>query len=75
MRKADAEKAIRHLCNEWGDVIGFPRPAIDAPSFLDFKQWCGDKGFEHYFEFRSVMGARYDAERWFDEEFGQTWRN
>jgi hypothetical protein len=75
MKEADAEKAIRHFCHEWGDAMGIPRPATNAPSFLEFKQWCSDKGFSYCFEFRSVMGSRYDAEQWFDEEFGQMWRN
>lgn len=75
MKKAEAERAIRHLSHEWGDAFGIPRPATDQPSFYAFKEWCGEKGYGHYFDFRSAMGAHHDAEQWFDEEFCQAWRN
>ena len=75
MKKADAEHYIRHLCYEWGDAMGIPRPSIEAPSFYSFKEWCTEKNYGHYFEFRSKTGSHRDAEQWFDEEFGQTWRN
>ena len=45
------------------------------PSFVDFKSWLRESGYSHYVNFRSVMGPEEDAERWFDQEFGQTCRN
>jgi hypothetical protein len=45
------------------------------PSFIDFKSWLRENGYSHYLNFRSVMGPEEDAERWFDQEFGQMWRN
>ena len=45
------------------------------PSFSKFLSWVRQQGFEEYLKFRSTMGPLEDAERWFDEELGQTWRN
>lgn len=73
--KADCEKAIRALCHEWAAEIGIPIPSVDQPSFLKFKSWVEERGYGHYLKFQSVRGAHNDAEQWFDEEFGQTWRN
>jgi hypothetical protein len=75
MKKEDCEKAIRYLCHEWAKARGIPDPPIDQPSFSDFKAWLVEKGYSYYLNFRSVMGADYDAEMWFDQEFKQTWRN
>ncbi|SMF83556.1 hypothetical protein SAMN06265365_15013 [Tistlia consotensis] len=75
IKKDEAERVIRHLCHEWARESGIPREPVDQPSFFDFKSWLSMKGYSHYLNFRSVMGANYDAERWFDEEFKQTWRN
>ncbi|MBR0734994.1 hypothetical protein JQ636_38575 [Bradyrhizobium japonicum] len=45
-----------------------------APSFSAFKSWLFKNDYAHYLNFRSRMGADYDAEMWFDGEFGQNWR-
>lgn len=74
MKKAEAEKAIRYLCHEWSKATGIPMSAGSEPSFSEFTQWVRAKGYGSYLEFRSVMGASYDAEAWFDEEFKQMWR-
>ena len=74
-KKADCEQAIRYLCHEWGRVRGIPSRPVLQPSFIDFKSWLRENGYSHYLNFRSVMGAEEDAERWFDQEFGQMWRN
>lgn len=49
---------------------------LDAshPSFSDFKAWLHEEGYSYLLDFRSVMGADEDAEQWFDQELGQTWR-
>ena len=77
MKKAEAEKIIRHLCHEWASDRGIPIPSThpNQASFSAFTTWLGEKGYSRYLDFRSTMSARYDAERWFDEEFGQTWAN
>jgi hypothetical protein len=69
MKKSEAEKAIRHLCHKWAAE----NPPGDHPSFGDFKRWLNEKGYGGYLGFRSVMGADYDAEMWFDQEFKLTW--
>lgn len=75
MKKAECEKAIRNLCHEWAKTPEFTETRSDCPSFSKFKSWLTIKGYDHYLNFRSVMGADYDAELWFDQEFKQTWRN
>ncbi|MDG4874163.1 hypothetical protein P9273_03500 [Mesorhizobium sp. WSM4935] len=75
MKKDEAEKAIRYLCHEWAKDRGLTITATDEPSFSDFKSWLREKGYSGYLEFRSTMGPLEDAERWFDQEFKQTWRN
>ncbi|KAB2671079.1 hypothetical protein F9K77_14070 [Ochrobactrum sp. LMG 5442] len=72
MKKDEAERAIRYLCHEWEKTQ--PQQALEHPSFSDFTSWLSSNGYSHYLDFRSVMGARYDAEMWFDQEFKQTWR-
>jgi len=74
-KKSECETAIRHLCHEWGRSRGIPSRPDFQPSFADFKSWLSEKGYSHYLHFRSVAGPDYDAEMWFDQEFGQTWRN
>ena len=73
MNKVEAERLIRHLCSQWAAEKGFGGAADEAPSFLEFKAWAMQRAPEA-FSFRSQMGANYDAEVWFDEEFNQTWR-
>ncbi len=79
MKKAEAENAIRGLCHQWAEECSIrPDPnkgPLDFhPSFPRFKTWAYNKGFGCYFKFRSLVGADYDAEIWFDQEFKQTWR-
>ena len=75
MTKSDCESAIRHLCDQWAEECGIPKPAIEQPSFADFKRWLSAKGHSHCLNFKSAAGPDHDAELWFDDEFGQTWRN
>ena len=72
MTKRESEPLIRHLCHVWFD--GLPDPKPEHPSFSVFKSWLSEKGYSHYLRFRSVMGADYDAELWFDQERKQMWR-
>jgi len=74
-KKSDCETAIRSLCHEWGRVRGIPSRPDFQPSFSDFKSWLGQNGYSHYLNFCSVAGPNFDTEMWFDQEFGQTWRN
>lgn len=46
----------------------------DHPSFSDFKVWLTENGHSQYLDFRSTVGADYDAEVWFDDELKQNWR-
>ncbi|WP_162527185.1 hypothetical protein [Sphingomonas solaris] len=49
--------------------------SAEQPSFTAFKRWAEAEGYGSYFVFRSTMGALDDAERWFDQELRQAWRN
>jgi hypothetical protein len=72
MKKAESEPVIRKLATDWFATL--PEERRDHPSFLAFKDWLSTKGCSHYLNFRSVAGADYDAEMWFDDELGQNWR-
>lgn len=72
MKKVEAEKAIRYLATEWVSTLSDDEK--EHPSFSSFKVWLRTKGYDHYLNFRSRMGANYDAELWFDQELKQTWR-
>jgi hypothetical protein len=74
MKKSDAEQAIRQLCDEWAREAQLTEADLKHPSYSTFKSWLSAKGYSHYLNFRSVAGADYDAELWFDQEFNQTWR-
>lgn len=71
--KAECEDAIRVLIHDWAKERGL-NIGIDHASFSDFESWLRAKGYSHYLNFRSVRGAREDAESWFDEEMKQPWR-
>ena len=75
MKRVDAEPAIRHLVHQWAKTAGVQVGAAEQPSFSDFKRWADRQGYSACFSFRSTMGALDDAERWFDQELRQTWRN
>ena len=73
MKKPECEAAIRQLAHDWAKTqVQLPDW---HPSFRDFKNWLDSRGFSHYLDFRSVMPAIDEAERWFDQELGQTSRN
>jgi 5-methylcytosine-specific restriction endonuclease McrBC regulatory subunit McrC len=71
-KKAECEQAIRALAREWFETL--PQAAPEHPSWSEFKTWLGEKHYSHYLNFRSVAGADYDAEAWFDDTLGQNWR-
>lgn len=75
MKRSEAEPAIRHLVRQWAKEAGVEIGSAEQPSFSAFKRWAGEQGHSAYFAFRSTMGALDDAERWFDQELGQAWRN
>jgi hypothetical protein len=72
MKKDTAEAAIRHLARDFRDTL--PEPDREHPSFAAFTAWLEKNGHSKYLGFRSLAGAHYDAEMWFDDEFGQNWR-
>lgn len=72
MKKAECEQPIKSLAIEWrGTLQG---NEYEYPSFYAFKNWLHAKGYGGYLNFRSRVGADYDAELWFDEALRQTWR-
>jgi hypothetical protein len=75
VKKAKAEKALRYLVTQWANETGFDPATGKQPSFSDFKEWLEANRHCGYLNFRSTMGPLEDAERWFDQELKQTWRN
>jgi hypothetical protein len=74
MKKDECERAIRHLCHEWARLRGIQIDTQVQPSFGDFYSWVRDN-YPSYLKFRSRVDSRSEVERWFDQEFKQTWRN
>jgi hypothetical protein len=72
MKVDEAESAIRSLAHQWHQDL--PEHRKSQPSFESFTRWLFENGYGHYLDFRSTMGANYDAERWFDSALGQNWR-
>ncbi len=72
MKKDVAEPAIRSLAARWFDTL--PEDKREHPSWYAFRNWLSDNHYSHYLNFRSRMGADYDAEAWFDDELRQNWR-
>ncbi|MBR1219927.1 hypothetical protein JQ557_18105 [Bradyrhizobium sp. U87765 SZCCT0131] len=72
MKKSEAEPAIRTLATQWFNTL--PADEQVHPSFYAFKAWLSANHYSLYLNFRSRMGADYDAEMWFDDELGQNWR-
>lgn len=74
-KKAEAEKAIRHLALEWMHETGFKQEPGHYPSFLAFERWLENKHYSHYLEFRSGASSRAEAEGWFESEIREYWRS
>ena len=73
VKKNEAEQAIRSLSTKWYRTLS--ETDREHPRFGVFVRWMRENGYGGYLEFRSTMGASYDAEMWFDQELGQSWRN
>jgi hypothetical protein len=74
MTKRQAEKDLPHLFDKWRDEAKLAAEDLEHPSYSDFKRWAQENGYSRYWDFRSVAGADYDIEAWFDEHFAQMWR-
>jgi len=73
MKKAESEDHIRALCHVWRKATGQADAPVGDLHFSNFWRWLN----EHHpsvADFKSVGGARYIAEMWFDDEFKQGWR-
>lgn len=73
MKKADAERAIRHLCHQWCKECDLSETPADQLSFLAFQTWV-QQDYSAYLGFRTTTSVSYDVEMWFDDEFKQSWR-
>lgn len=71
MTKPEAEKIVRALCHDWRREQGEPAPAL--LDFSAFRPWLLARRPDAL-DFRSRGGAARDAERWFDDEMRQAWR-
>jgi hypothetical protein len=65
---------IRHLALEWMHESGYQQQQGRYPSFGDFSTWLEGKHYNHYFNFRSRVGALSEAEGWFESEIKDHWR-
>jgi hypothetical protein len=74
MRKEEAKVAFEQMFDNWEKELGTCITAEHDPSFSDFCSWAERNHFSHYFNFRSIMGARDDVENWFNNRFEQRWR-
>ncbi len=74
MTKSEAEQGIRYLCSKWASETGARPDPLSDPNFGAFLSWLRNKHPE-YLNFRSSTSVADDVERWFDQEFKQTWRN
>lgn len=75
MKKSDAEQAFPELCRLWREARELPPPDGSIHfSFTDFKTWLREKHYSRYLDFRS-RDAEGDAERWFNREMRQAWRD
>lgn len=74
MTKDHAKVGIRWYARDWWMLEGSKRKG-EAPSFLAFREWLERENKADYLKFRSRSGPLDDAERWFQEELGQVWRD
>lgn len=76
MTKAEAEAAIRSLSREWALERYRSRelPPDAHPSFSEFRVWLVGRSLSGCLSFRSRGDAEDEAETWFDDELGQSWR-
>lgn len=74
MKKDEAEHGIRAMCRDWAQAKGLRAQRDEQPSFSEFYSWVQDN-HPSYLDFRDSIGVRETVERWFDDEFRQSWRN
>ena len=74
MKKPEAEKHIRHLTSVWRNQEQYRTLSENDLPFSDFHRWLRDN-HPQLLKFRSVMPVEDEIEKWFDQEFHQTWRN
>lgn len=74
MKKDEAERGIRYLCSQWAALVGVTPAPSASPNFGAFYGWVREN-HSPYLDFRTTTSVRDDVERWFDQEFKQTWRN
>jgi hypothetical protein len=72
MKKSEAEKAIRYLCHQWRKEAGHAATPREELHFGEFLSWVR-QNYSSYLQFRTTTSVSYDAEMWFDQEFGQAW--
>jgi len=70
--RSQSKQIVRQLCHEW--LREQPEAGREHPAFTSFRTWLEARD-PNVLSFRSRAGALYDAERWFDRELRQSWRN
>ncbi|MGV1682259.1 hypothetical protein [Sphingopyxis sp. NJF-3] len=73
MKKAEAERGIRHMVSLWKKLPERAGQSNDELSFCAFYAWVRSE-YPNYLDFRTTTGVSYDAEMWFDQELGTAWK-
>jgi hypothetical protein len=72
--RAEAEQKIRYLATKWAHETNYePKPGW-YPSFGEFCTWLDANKWDSVLNFRSKVGARHDAEAWFEDEIRRHYR-
>jgi len=75
VKKSQAESIFRQMFNSWEAEKLSSDDKYTYVSFVEFDNWIRQKGYSHYYDFRSTESSKACVERWFNDRFGQNWRN
>ncbi len=70
----EAERIVRSHATEWARLHGVSIGQEEMPSWLDFRDWLLSNN-SNALSFKCVGGSKARAEKWFEDELGQSWRN
>ncbi|MEQ1673322.1 MAG: hypothetical protein ABL893_20950 [Hyphomicrobium sp.] len=73
MKKDEAEVGVRYLSHVWRNQGGLEKVSSDNLNAYDFIAWLRSNQ-PKYLSFRDAVGSEETVERWFAQEFRQTWK-
>lgn len=72
IKKDEAKRAFHQMFGDWANETGLLPPyGNNFIDFYNFKNWVNEKGYSHYFDFRTSGSSENCVERWFDANFKQ----